>query len=126
MVQVTTVDGHVIYTSDDAISIITGPYPFDVGPHTYVYGITRAVIVTAEAPQALVARLRPEMPLVLLTRPNDTPIWLKAAAVTSVQVPLSTDNPAANAMLSVGSFHPQVKETVEQVRAAVNVAGGDI
>jgi hypothetical protein len=57
MVVLRALDGTEVSVAEDAITLIAGPYPHDVGPHTYVHGIDRGVMVTAQDAAALVARL---------------------------------------------------------------------
>jgi hypothetical protein len=49
MVAITTNSGQQVEVDDAGISLLVGPYPLDVGPHTYVYSARAGVIVTAEA-----------------------------------------------------------------------------
>ena len=39
----------------NAVTLVAGPYPHDLGPHTYVHGVDRGVLVTAEDAAALVS-----------------------------------------------------------------------
>ena len=129
MVEITTLDGQVIEASDSSIVLIAGPYPHDVGPHTYVYGVTPAVLVTGEAPGALIARLNINPLLARLTRPNQTSVWIKGAAVTSLRRPVSSEitNPGeVNAIVNIGSLHQAVRETVETARSIINALGGQV
>jgi hypothetical protein len=70
MSVIKTVDGQDIDVNENLIVLIAGPYPHDVGPHTYVYGVTHGALVTGEPPDALVARLGINPPLAKLTRPG--------------------------------------------------------
>ena len=56
--MVRALDGTDVSVDENAITLIAGPYPHDVGPHTYVHGIDRGVLVTAENAAALVAGYR--------------------------------------------------------------------
>jgi hypothetical protein len=94
MLVVRALDGTDVSVDENAITLIAGPYPHDVGPHTHVHGIDRGVLVTAEDAAALVARVGVSPPLVRLTRPDLTPVWLKGSAVTALRAPLSTEQQA--------------------------------
>jgi hypothetical protein len=129
MIIIKTLDGQDIDGDENAVELIAGPYPHDAGPHTYVYGLTQTVLMTAERPEALVARLGVKEPFAKLTRPDRSPVWVKGAAVTSVRAPLPTEvqGPGeVNAVLQVGSHHQSVRESLLTVRENINAHGGKI
>ncbi|HYZ42646.1 MAG TPA: hypothetical protein VE687_18770 [Stellaceae bacterium] len=129
MIVVRALDGTDVIIDEEAVTLIAGPYPHDVGPHTYVHAIDRGVLVTAEAPSALVARLGVHPPLARLTRPDLTPVWLKGSAVTAIRAPLPTERQApgsVNSVVIVGGLNQAVHETVEAARAVVNAHGGAV
>jgi hypothetical protein len=129
MIVIKTNDCHEIDGDESAVELIAGPYPHDVGPHTYVYGLTQTVLVTAERPEALVARLGVKPPLAKLTRPDRSPVWVKGTAVTSVRAPIPTEEQGpgeVNAVLQVGSHHQSVREDLPTVRGIINAHGGNV
>ena len=112
-----------------AITLVAGPYPHDPGPHTYVHGVERGVLVTAEDAAALVARLGVVPPLVKLTRPDSTPVWVKGPAVTAIRLPLATERQSrgmVKAVLIIGDLHQAVREGVKAAREAVNAYGASV
>jgi hypothetical protein len=128
MIVIRTLDGHDINMNENAIVLIAGPYPHDVGPHTYVYGVTQSVLVTAEKPDLLVARLGIDPVLAKLTRPDRSSTWVKGSAVTSIREPIATEQQGqgeVNAVLQVGSLHQSVHEDVLTARRIVNAHGGN-
>jgi hypothetical protein len=129
MIVIRALNGTEIEVNHDAITLIAGPYPHDVGPHTYVHGVDRGVLVTAEDAAALVARLGANPPLVKLTRPNATPVWIKGSAVQEIRPPLSTEqqlDAVVKAVLVVGGLHQAVREDVAAVRAVLNPRGAKV
>jgi hypothetical protein len=56
MIVIRTLDGVDVNVDETAVTLVCGPYPHDVGPHTYVHGVDRGVLVTAEGVAALTAR----------------------------------------------------------------------
>jgi hypothetical protein len=117
MVAITALSGPKVDVPDDDIALVTGPYPNDVGPHTYVYGLTVGALITGEAPQLLISRLQTKANFAVLTRPNGSPAWIHAPAVSAIRDPLWTETPypgqgAANAVLIIGRFHQTVQEEV--------------
>jgi hypothetical protein len=129
MSVIKTVDGQDIDVNENAIVLIAGPYPHDVGPHTYVYGATHGALVTGESADGLVARLGINPLLAKLTRPDSSPVWVKGSTVTSVRVPIPTEQQGpgqVNAVLQVGSLHQTVHEDVPTARSIINAHGGNI
>jgi hypothetical protein len=128
MVDIKNVDGVRAEIPDDAINVISGPYPFDGTPVTYVRGsFGPGAFQTAEPAASLVGRLKPAAPLVQLTRPNDTPVWVKAKAVTMIRHPLDTelvDPPnLVRSVIMVGAFHQALREDVATATKLLSSAG---
>jgi hypothetical protein len=109
----------------NSVTLVSGPYPSDVGPRTYVHGISRGPLVTAEDAAALVARLGVKPPLAKLTRPDSTPVWVKGSAVTLIRPPLATELPV-KAVLNIGDLHQAVQEDVETVRRLLSAMGAHV
>lgn len=126
MIRLRALDGTDVSVDENAITVIAGPYPHDLGPHTYVHGVDRGVLVTAENAAALAARLRVHPPLIKFTRPDLTPVWVKGSTVTAIRAPLPTERQApgsVNAVVIMGDLHQAVHETVEAARNVVNAVG---
>lgn len=125
MIEITTLSGQQIDIAEDSIALVTGPYPNDVGPHTYVYGPTMGALITGEAPQLLISRLQNKETFAVLKRPNGTPAWIHASSVTAVRAPVWTEAPypgqgVVNAVVIVGKFHQSVQEQVALVIEILN------
>jgi hypothetical protein len=121
MILIRALNGTEIAVDENAIILVSGPYPHDVGPHTYVHGVDPGVLVTAERAAELVARLGVSPPLAKLTRPNSTPVWVKGSAVTAVRSPLATETSpdgAVKAVVFIGGLHQAVRE---EVKTAENI-----
>jgi hypothetical protein len=123
MVAITTLSGQEVYVADETIALVAGPYPHDVGPHTYVYGPTAGALITGEAPELFVRRLQNKADFAVVTRPNGSPAWVHAKAVSAVRAPLSTEalepgEGLVNAVLVIGKLHQSVQE---QVSAAIEL-----
>ena len=109
MIVIRALDGTEVDVNENAITLIVGPYPHDLGPHTYVHGVDRGVLVTAEAAAALVARLRIDPPL--------------GSAVTEVRAPLATElqgSAEVIAVVIVGGLHQAVREDAKTVETVLN------
>jgi len=123
MIVLHALDGNEVDVNEAAVTLVAGPYPHDLGPHTYVHGVDRGVLVTTEDPAALVARLGVDPPLVKLTRPDSTPVWVKGPAVTAIRPPLATesqDRGVVKAVVIIGDLHQAVREDVKAVTSILN------
>ena len=87
MIAIRALDGTEVAVNENAVTLVAGPYPHDLGPHTYVHGVDRGVLVTAENAAGLVARLGVNPPLAKLTRPDASPVWIKASTVSEIRPP---------------------------------------
>jgi hypothetical protein len=123
MIVLHALDGTEVDVNEAAVTLVAGPYPHDLGPHTYVHGVDRGVLVTTEDPAALVARLGVDPPLVKLTRPDATPVWVKGPAVTAIRPPLATESQGRGVVMAVviiGDLHQAVREDVKAVTSVLN------
>jgi TIR domain len=120
LLTIKALDGHEVDVDENAIVLVAGPYPHDVGPLSYVHGVARGVLVSPESPDALVARLGVNPPLAKLTRPDLTPVWVKASAVTSLRTPLAAEQQEkANTIVQVGPISQSVHEDLSTVRVII-------
>lgn len=127
MIVLWALDGTEVSVDENAITLIAGPYPHDVGPHTYVHGVERGVLVTAEEANSLVARLGVNPPLGRLTRPNSTPVWVKGSAVTEIRAPLSTERqPGVKAVVIIGDLHQAVREDVAAATSVLSAPAAKV
>jgi hypothetical protein len=129
MIAIRALDGTEVVDDENAVTLVAGPYPHDVGPHTYVHGVDRGVLVTAEDAAVLVARLRVSPPLLKLTRPDRSPVWVKRSAISAIRPPLATEQQArgaVKAVLVIGDLHQAVREDVKTVSIILNpIAAND-
>jgi hypothetical protein len=133
MVNVKTTNGVDVAIRDEAIAVVTGPYPYDDGDFTYLRGSFGPGAVQINGlPEAIVARLKLGKPLVQLTRPTGDPVWIKASAVNLIRYPLDTELYAegsgllARCVVFVGSFHQAIQEDVQTARQMLIDGGLDI
>ena len=129
MIVIRALDGTAVDVDEDTVTLVSGPYPHDVGAHTYVHGVERGVLVTAESAAALAARLGVKPPLAKLTRPNATPVWIKGSAVTTLRTPLPTERQgpgAVNAVVILGDLHQAVHEDLATAERVLNAHGAHV
>jgi hypothetical protein len=123
MIAIRALDGTEVAVNENAVTLVAGPYPHDLGPHTYVHGVDRGVLVTAEDAAALVARLGVDPPLVKLTRPDASPVWVKGSSVSEIRPPLATEQQgrgAVKAVVVIGDLHQAVREDMQTAMSILN------
>lgn len=130
MVDVTNVNGLQADIKDESITVISGPYPWEAGEFCYMRGsFGPGTFVANEEASHLVGRLRLAKPLVQLTRPNDTPVWVQANAVTMIRYPMDTELPdpgssiVVKSVIIVGGFHQALRETVADAHRLLGAGG---
>jgi hypothetical protein len=133
MVDVTTTSGVRATIRDEAIAVITGPYPDDDGMCTYIRGSFGPGAFQAQGdPASLVARLVLAKPLTQLTRPTGDPVWVKASAVNMVRYPMDTELPdpgspyIVRSVIMIGNWHQAIQEDVQTARQLLIANGLDI
>jgi hypothetical protein len=129
MVDITTLNGTVLSLDDNDIVRVAGPMPGDPQDRSYVTGPAPDPVAANEGVQTLLARVHPTTPLVQLTRPDGSPVWIKGGAVSLVRPPIPDDIPAGErvgAVLIVGGHHQAVQEDVPMARSVVNQHGGNV
>jgi hypothetical protein len=123
MVDIVTLTGMTVTVPDSAINIVSGPYPGDVGVKSYIRSLGLGAIESSEDASHFVDRL--QATLARLTRPNGTPVWVKASAITMLRFPLDTEIPSPpNVVRSVimvgrtpvGGFHQALQEDIATLR----------
>ena len=126
MIELYPVSGPPIAVAEGSITLIAGPYPSDVGPYTYVHGFGPGVVVSLEPVQHLILRLGAKPPLLQFVRPDNSPVWIKAGAVTNVTLPLPPGqySPEARSVIWLGPLRQAVKQTSDVVEAQIKGAAG--
>src|ERR1700726_2538673 len=121
MIAIRALDGTEAAANENAVTLGAGPYPHDLGPHTYVHGVDPGVLVTAEEAAGLVARLGVDPPLAKLTRPDASPVWVKGSAVSEIRPPLATEQQAAGAVRAVGVIGDLPQGVREDLQTATSI-----
>jgi hypothetical protein len=132
MIVIRALDGTAVDVDENTVTLVSGPYPHDIGPHTYVHGVERGVLVTVEDAAALAARLGVDPPLARLTRPDMTPVWIKGSAVSAIRAPLPTERQGpsgVNAVVILGDLeqlHQAVNEDLATAERVLNAHGAHV
>ena len=125
MPELTTTSGDGIDVDPAAVTAICGMDADSGLAITCVYGIEPGVVRTADPVADLLQRLALTRKVARLTRPDASPIWIVAAAVTSLRAPLADEYaPGVQAVVAVSGLTQGVTETLTQARAALDAAGG--
>ena len=129
MIAIQALDGTVVHVDENAVTLVSGPYPHDVGRHTYVHGVDRGVLVTAEDAASLAVRLGVSPPLVKLTRPDMTPVWIKRSAVSAIRAPLPSEQQvpgAVKAVVILGDLRQAVHEELAAAEQVLKTHGAHV
>lgn len=128
MIEIFPTYGPPVQVMEESITLIAGPYPSDVGHFSYIHGFSIGVIATAEPVQHFLARLAVKPPLVQFTRPNNTPVWIKASAVTEVTPPLPPGAYAegTKSILWLARLRQAVVEDMDAVRQKLEKGHGPV
>jgi hypothetical protein len=122
MVEIVGSDGSPVIVPDEAITVITGPYAFEPVTKSYIRGaFGQGALESTEDPAHLVGRLQVKEPLVQLTRPNGTPVWVKPSAISILRYPNdmeARDEPgyAVRSVIIVGGYHQPLREDIAAVQ----------
>src|SRR5260370_31435867 len=129
MIAIRALDGTEVVVNENAVTVVVGPYPHDLGRQTYVHGVERGVLVTAEDAAALVPRLGVDPPLAKLTRPDASPVWVKRSAVSQIPPALATEQQAGGAggaVVVIGDLHQAVREDGQTAMSILNPPAADV
>ena len=85
------------------------------------------MVQTADPVADLLQRLHLANKVAKLTRPDASPIWIIASAVTTLRAPLPDEYaPEVNALIALTGLTQGVTETLAEARAAIDAAGGHL
>lgn len=111
-----------VVADENAVILVSGPYPHDPGPRTYVRFGDRGPLVTDELAVELLERLKIDPPLLRLTRPDGSPVWIKGSAIATVRRPLPTeqhDDGKVKSVIIVGGIHQALCEDIPTVAGMI-------
>jgi hypothetical protein len=92
---------------------------------TCVYGIPPTMLMIDETVQAFVDRLKIAGEFALLTRPNGSPVWIRASSVASIRPPAPGEyDPPVQAIIATPSLTQAVQQSLAQATAAFNAING--
>ena len=127
MADLTTIDGSQFHFDPSAVTAVADHDADTLQAVTTVYGLMDGRLRLAEDAEQFLGRIGVAQFFAKLTRVNDTFIWVNCRAVAVIRSPLPDEYPAAiNTVISVGTLTQGVKETLAQVKVAVNSHGGKL
>jgi hypothetical protein len=125
--DLTTIDGLQFHFDPNAVTAVADHDENTLEAVTTVYGLMDGRLRIAEDAQGFLARMGVARSFAKLTRLNDTFIWVNGSAVAVIRSPLPDEYPlAAQAVVLVGTLTQAVKETLAQVKQALNSCGGKL
>ena len=127
MADITTVDGLKVLFDTAAIAAIAGAEGQAGVAGAVIYGLGPQGLTVSESTAALVQRLSLAASLAKLTRPDGTPIWINAKSVGVARQPSPGEYEAqVRSVIFAGAIKQAVRETLDDVRQAINRAGGNL
>lgn len=130
MADLTTTDGFRYSFAPSAVVAVVAATDGAAGPGaavTSVYGITPAPLEIAETVDGFLARIGVTAGFARLTRADGSPIWVQAAAVSSLRAPLPNEYAdSVRAVIAAGGLTQGVEETPGAVKAAIDARGGKL
>jgi hypothetical protein len=131
LMTLTTIDGTVITFNPSAVVAISDHDDSSGTAHTGIYGVASGRTLIAEKVDGFMKRLNIEAGFVKLTRPDGWPIWIRAAAVSSVVAATSGESAVhtvkpIKAFVTVGSLRQAVTQTRDEARKVINAVGGGL
>lgn len=127
MADLTTVDGFRYSFEPGAVVAVTDRAVETGAAVTCVYGLTPAPLRIAETVDGFLARIGVSAGFVRLTRADGSPIWVCAAAVSSLRAPLPDEYAdSVRAVITAGGLTQGVEEEPDAARAAIDSRGGKL
>jgi hypothetical protein len=127
MAKLTTVDGIEITFNPRSLWMVIDHDAVTHALVTTVYGIKKAPVLIKEEPAAFLNRVKISDNFAVLTRADNSPIWINAPAVSSVYAPQpKLYVPEVKSVIEIGSMSVGIVETTEEAIAALNARGGDL
>src|SRR5437773_2606641 len=114
MINVTSTSGADVWINSATIARVSPNLVGDADGATIVEYEDQA-LHTQEDPQALVTRISSDTPLIRLTRPDGSPVWVNKTMVNGIRAPVPSEIPTtgtANAFFLVGGHRQVVRESV--------------
>ena len=126
MASLTTIGGTEFHFDPSALLAVADRAADSEEAVTTVYGLTAGWLETGESADGLLQRIGVSGTFAKLTRPDGSAVWVNCKAVAVVRPSSEDEDPAARAVVSVGTLNQAVKETSSQVAEAVNDRGGSL
>ena len=127
MANITTVDGLKYLFDPGAITAVADSDELTGEKVTVIYGLTAQTQKVSEPVAALLQRLNLASALAKFTRPDGSSVLINGKSVSVARQPVPGQDPVGvNAVIFVGSMTQRVREQLDDVRQAVNRAGGNL
>ena len=131
MVDIVVVGGITIHANPDAVDAVAGPSLASPDLHVEVFGVAPNPVSTLEDPAAILARLHPSKPFARLTRPDNSPIWVRGSAVSSARAPLAEETlgrppGTVQSVIYIEGFRQLLREDIATLGPLLTAAGSPI
>ena len=127
MADITTLDGVRFLFDPGAIAAVADRDAGATQPGTVIYGLAPAALRVSGSVDALLQRLGLASSFVKLTRADGSPILINGKSVGVARQPLSGEYASGvSSVVFAGSFTTGVRESLDEVRQAINRVGGHL
>jgi hypothetical protein len=127
MAAITTVEGLRILFDPAAIAAIAGSDGQTGATGAVIYGLGPEGLTVGESTAALIKRLSLASSLAKLTRPDGSPIWINGKSVSVARQPSPGEYQAqVQSVIFAGAIKQAVRETLDDVRQAIDRAGANL
>jgi hypothetical protein len=125
--DLTTTDGQQISFDPAAVAAVADRDADTGAAVTCVYGLSPGVVKIPEPVSAFLGRLGIVGKFARLTRPDGSPVWIDAAAVSLLRAPLPGEYPPnAKCVIRAGALTQAVTEDPATASAAIQASGGHL
>lgn len=127
MADITTVEGLRVLFDPAAIAAIAGADLQTGVAGAVIYGLASEGLTVGESTDALIQRLNLSASLAKRTRPDGSPILINGKSVSFARQPSSMEYGAAvRSVVFAGALKQAVRETLDDVKQAINRVGGNL
>lgn len=127
MADITTVEGLRVLFDSAASSAIAGSDGQTGVNGSVIYGLGPEGLTVSESTAALVRRLNLTSSLARLTRPDGSPVSINGKSVSVARQPTSLEYATGvHSVIFAGALKQAVRETLDDVKQAINRVGGNL
>jgi hypothetical protein len=125
--EITTVEGLRVLFDPAAVAAIAADDQQTGLARAVIYGLAPEGLTVGESTDALIRRLNLAASLASLTRPDGSPVWINGKSVSVARQPAPMEYGAeVRSVAFAGALKQAVREALDDLRPAINRAGGNL